>query len=87
MKSRRTPFAMVPLWVYDHPDVSPTVMQVYLGLSALTIADRFTRPIDELVVRTGYKKSAVYAALRVLERIGAVVDGEVVSGGVVWGRP
>lgn len=73
MKARRSPFAMVPLWVYDHPDVTPTVLQVYLGLAALTY-DRAARSnVTEIGERASLGKSSTYAALATLADLGAVV--------------
>lgn len=62
---------MVPLWVYDHPEVTGTVMGVYLALAALSYDRSARSSVADVVERSGLKKSAVYDALRLLERIGA----------------
>lgn len=75
MRATRTPFAMVPLWVYDHDAVTPTVLTVYLALAALTF-DRSARcSVADLVARSGIQKSAVYKSIGVLESIGAAERG------------
>lgn len=72
MKARRTPFAMVPLWVYDHPEVTSTVLRVYLGLAALAYDRAAKRTVVEIAERAGLGKTATYDALAILDRVGAV---------------
>lgn len=74
MKVTRSPFAMVPLWVYDHPEVTPTVLHVYISLAAAAHERKASRSIPAIMERTDLGKSAVYAALAVLSRAKAAIE-------------
>lgn len=76
MKLTRSPFAMLPIWVYEHRAVTPTVLGVYLSLVTASSKEtrRTHRSIPEIMAQTGFKKSAVYAAIATLREIGAVVN-------------
>lgn len=69
MRIHRTPHVVVPLWVYDHPRVSATIMCVYIAL----VATPGDPSIADLVERTGFSRSSVYDALSVLEAVRAIV--------------
>jgi hypothetical protein len=76
----RTPFAMVPLWVYHHPKVTPTVMQVYLALVAKAAVPPFVRRIPkdiaDLMAASDLGRTAVYDALVTLREIDAVMESK-----------
>lgn len=74
MKLTRTPFAIVPLWVYRHPQVTPTIMQVYLALASRSYDRKAPRGVPWLVEETGLGRSSVYAALAALVAVGAMVE-------------
>lgn len=69
MKARR-PFAMIPLWVYDDPNTTPTVLAVYTALAAFY--DTGPPLVSDLIDRSRLSRSTIYAALATLERMGAI---------------
>jgi hypothetical protein len=73
----RTPFAMVPLWVYRHPNVTATMTQVYLALAARAERGdgrRVPRGVKWVMEDTGLGKTSVYDALATLRAVGAVTE-------------
>ena len=74
MKVARTPFAMVPLWVYRHPQMTPTTMQVYLALASRSYDRKVPRGAPWVMRETGLGRSSVYSALATLKEVGAMVE-------------
>lgn len=67
----QNPFAMVPLWVYQAPGVTPTILSMYVALAMYGWdAGKSTAALIEA---TGIRKSAVYAGIQVLIGVGALV--------------
>lgn len=83
MKARRSPFAMIPLWVYDDRLTTPTVLAVYTALAAIAYDRSARRSVADLMDRSGLSRSTVYAALTTLEQMGAIVP----DGHSVWFLP
>lgn len=67
----QNPFAMVPLWVYQAPGVTPTILSMYVAL-AMYGWDAGKSTVA-LIEATGIRKSAVYAGIQVLIGVGALV--------------
>jgi hypothetical protein len=62
---------MVPLWVYRSPEVTPTILSLYVALSMY--GWDAGRSMSALIEATGIGKSTVYAGVQVLIKVGAVV--------------
>lgn len=78
MSVHQTPFLMVPLWVYNHPDVTRTTMQAYLALRSFTYKEgswEGTRAelVRRLIEEAGLSRTGAYETLALLESIRALV--------------
>jgi len=65
---------MVPLWVYRHPQMTPTTMQVYLALASRSYDRKVPRGAPWVMRETGLGRSSVYSALATLKEVGAMVE-------------
>lgn len=74
MKPVRTPFIMLPVWVYEDAAMTPTILHIYLKLAGSAFKRKSRSSIAELERQTGYKKTSIYASLATLRRMGALVD-------------
>lgn len=74
----QTQFVMMPLWVMDHPDITPTNHVLYGHLRAMIFVGAEWRSpksevVQALMERSGYGRTACYDALSWFEGIGALV--------------
>lgn len=79
MKVTRSLFVQVPVWMIDHPDLTPTALRVYLALGVEALAGdvrarRAPKDVTAIMRGSGLRRSAVYEALAALRAMGAVVE-------------
>lgn len=73
VKAHRTPFAVIPIWVYERPEVTGSVLRVYVALAVLAYRQR-PLSVAALCAETDRQRSVVYAALATLESCGALIQ-------------